>query len=111
MLLMQSMRSLAATGSGVSNGSAALALTRAFRANRESILESPHDGLPSFLRHGHQVRCPSVAIARRPIRSCLARRGRVEADAFLLSWRQGHPSRRSRHRLTAVPASGWYFLK
>jgi hypothetical protein len=42
MLLTQSMRSLATTSFGVSNGSAALALTRAFRANRKSSLESPH---------------------------------------------------------------------
>jgi len=52
MLLMQSMHSLAMTGCGVSNGSAALALTQAFRANRESILGSPHDDSPGFFRHG-----------------------------------------------------------
>jgi hypothetical protein len=63
MLLMQSMRSLATTSFSVSNGSAALALTRAFRANRQSSLELPHGGWPSFFRPGHQVRCPGVRSA------------------------------------------------
>jgi hypothetical protein len=50
MLLMQSMLSLATTSFGVPNESVALPLTRAFRANRQSSLESPNGGWPSFFR-------------------------------------------------------------
>src|SRR5262249_31553540 len=42
-------------------------------------LEAPHGGLPSFFRHGHQVRRPGVAIARRPIRYFLADGGAFKA--------------------------------
>ena len=38
-------------------------LTRAFRANRQSSLDSPHGGWFSFFRPGHQVRCPGVRSA------------------------------------------------
>src|SRR5271166_3482107 len=38
---------------------------------RLEYVESPHGCLPSFFGHGHQVRCPGVAIARSQIRYCL----------------------------------------
>ena len=78
---------------------------RSFRVTdleeRLEYLESPHGSLPSFFRHGHQVRCPGVAIARNALKPTLAyfpgdkgvRPGVVD---------NGEP---------AVPASGLYFLE